>query len=109
MESIDVIVARIDEKLKALTEANEAQHLLIIGSIKELTAHVNHELSECYSRIKSLEQCRVKEDIQAEIKEKEREDHTYKLQQLRIWLSALTPAGTAVSILAFLINYHIIK
>jgi len=56
MDSIEVMIARIDERTKIGFETNDACHNEIKNTIEKLTIHVNHENELLTGRITDIEQ-----------------------------------------------------
>jgi C4-type Zn-finger protein len=54
LNSIEGTLGRIEERVENLIDSNEKEHREIIGNQKELTEHVNHEISEIRKQIKIL-------------------------------------------------------
>ena len=95
-ETTTTILARLEERLKGLTESNNKEHQDILNGIDKLCNHVNEEVEKLAGKIQKGEE-RLngleKKDIATESKYKGR-------MELYKWLSGLM--GITLSVIALL-------
>ena len=54
-QSYETLVVRLDERLKAMQDSNDKDHVRIIVAIEDLKNHVNDEIKTIEGRVRKLE------------------------------------------------------